>query len=107
MRSILFTNAIPRSDFNGIDIKVIRLTDAMEDISTRPEEDFSEELMVIIKSGDIKNSWAMPFISGDIYNVHWKWGIDFTHLAIAPNPHWGDTDKVILRFNYTDARELF
>ena len=53
------------------------------------------------------NSWAMPFATNNIYNVHWKWGIDFEHLSIAPSQLWNENDTVILRFNYTDARELY
>lgn len=64
-------------------------------------------MIIIKKSNDKKNSWAMPFVSGSYYNVHWKWGIDFTHLAIAPNMLWDTNDGIVLRFNYTDNRELF
>ena len=49
----------------------------------------------------------MPFATNNYYNVHWRYGIDFTHLAIAPNREWTDSDGVVLRFNYTDVRELF
>lgn len=45
-------------------------------------------MIVIKKSHDIKKSWAMPFAVGKYYNIHWKWGIDFTHLAIAPSRLW-------------------
>lgn len=108
LRGILFTNAIPKIDFNAIDIKAILLDDPFEDISLRPGEDFSDEYMIIIKKSlDIKNSWAMPFVTNQIYNIHWKWGIDFTHLAIAPSRLWDVDDGVVLRFNYSDARELF
>lgn len=56
---------------------------------------------------DIPHSWAMPFATGNYYNVHWKWGIDFTHLAIAPSRLWSSSDAVVLRFNYSDYRELY
>ena len=49
----------------------------------------------------------MPFVTNNYYNVHWKWGIDFSHLSIAPSQLWTDDDAVVLRFNYTDARELY
>lgn len=49
----------------------------------------------------------MPFAVNRYYNIHWKWGIDFTHMAIAPSRLWNETEGVVLRFNYTDARELF
>lgn len=107
----MFTNAIPKIDFNAINIKAHRLDDPLENFTlTNPTETtFSEEYMIIIKSKslDIKNSWAMPFVVGSYYNIHWKWGIDFTHLAIAPSRLWTDTEGVVLRFNYTDARELY
>jgi hypothetical protein len=62
--------------------------------------------MIIIKSKsqDIPNSWAMPFITNKYYHVHWKWGIDFTHMAIAPSRLWQQNEGVVLRFNYTDQR---
>jgi hypothetical protein len=65
--------------------------------------------MIVIKkrSMDIPHSWAMPFATGNYYNVHWKWGVDFTHLAIAPSRLWNVNDGVVLRFNYSDHRELY
>ena len=62
--------------------------------------------MIVIKkmSMDIKHSWAMPFAVGNYFNVHWKWGIDFTHVAIAPSRLWGINDGIVLRFNYSDHR---
>jgi hypothetical protein len=108
LRSILFTNAIPSIDFNAINIKAHRLDDPYENFTlTQPvEETFSEEYMIIIKkkSKDIEKSWAMPFVVGSYYNVHWKLGIDFTHLAIAPSRLWTNTEGTVLRFNYTDTR---
>ena len=61
-------------------------------------------MIIIKKSNDKKNSWAMPFATGHFYNVHWKWGIDFPHMAIAPSRLWDENDGVVLRFNYTDER---
>lgn len=65
--------------------------------------------MIVIKkmSMDIIGSWAMPYAVGQYYNVHWKWGIDFMHLSIAPSRLWESNEGVVLRFNYTDHRELF
>jgi hypothetical protein len=62
--------------------------------------------MIVIKkqSMDIKTSWAMPFAVNNYYNIHWKLGIDFTHLAIAPSRLWNQTEGLVLRFNYTDNR---
>ena len=82
LRGLLFTNAIPKIDFNAIDIKAYLLSDPEEDLDGKSEDDFSSEVMIKIKkSQDKLNSWAMPFIMGEYYNIHWKWGIDFEHLA--------------------------
>ena len=45
-------------------------------------------MIVIKKSKDIPFSWAMPFKTNQYYNVHWKWGIDFTHMSISPSRLW-------------------
>lgn len=89
LRGLLFTNGIPVSDFNGVDIKVFLLNDPLQDISAEAEDQFSKEIEIIIKkSNDKKKSWAMPFATNKYYNVHWKWGIDFTHMALAPSRLW-------------------
>ena len=61
-------------------------------------------MIVIKKSKDIKNSWAMPFATNRYYNVHWRLGIDFMHMALAPSRLWDENDGIVLRFNYTDQR---
>ena len=45
-------------------------------------------MIAIKESNDIPFSWAMPFITNQYYNVHWKWGIDFTHMSISPSRLW-------------------
>ena len=108
MRGILFTNAIPKIDFNAIDMKAKLLADPYENVTDVVEDEFSVEHMVIIKKSlDIKNSWAMPFATGNYYNAHWKWGLDFMHMAVAPSRLWEDDEGIVLRFNYTDYREIF
>ena len=49
----------------------------------------------------------MPFATNHYYNVHWKQGIDFQNLFIAPSMLWDQNDGVVLRFNYTDVRQRF
>lgn len=89
-------------------IKIYKLNDPFESILSYPEEDFTVENEVVIKkSKDIKKSWAFPFATGHYYNVHWKEGIDFTHVAVVGSRLWEEDEAAILRFNYTDERELF
>jgi hypothetical protein len=107
LRGILFTNAIPELNFKSIDIRVKLLTDPYDNFTntTVPDSEFSSEYMVRIKkSNDIPFSWALPFATNEYYNVHWKEGIDFTHLSIAPSSLWGPNDGIVLRFNYSDIR---
>lgn len=89
LRGLLFTNAIPEQDFNGIDIRVFLLSSPLQNISAEPDSQFSKEIEIVIKkSQDIKKSWAMPFATNKYYNVHWKLGLDFTHVALAPSRLW-------------------
>ena len=108
LKAILITNMDPWNFFKATRIKVIRLTTPEEDISSNPESDFSVEEEVEIMNTDLPNSWAMPFALGYYYNVHWRHGIDFSHMSIAPSRLFSQNENgVVLRFNYTDTRELF
>lgn len=43
-----------------------------------------------------------------MYNLHWRYGIDFKFMGIQPSPYWTSDDKsVVLRFNYTAVREKY
>lgn len=90
LRSILFTNADPAIDFKSIDIHSHLLTNPTENVSELAKEEFSSEYQIVIKkmSMDIIGAWAEPYATGYYYNIHWKWGIDFTHLSIAPSRLW-------------------
>lgn len=55
-----------------------------------------------------KYTWALPFITGRIYNIWWGTGIDFTYLDTFTSPSFLDTEKgIIFKFNYSDNRELY
>ena len=61
-----------------------------------------------IMTGDWVSSWAMPFVTGYSYNVHWALGGEFKYMLILPSFAWRPTDKgIILRFNYTTPRETY
>ena len=75
----------PWNFFKATKIKVTRLDTPKEDVTARSEADYSIEDEVKIMSGDIPNSWAMPFALGYYYHIHWRHGVDFTHMSIAPS----------------------
>lgn len=55
---------------------------------------------------DPKNGWAVPYVTGHKYKVHWRYGLDFTDLQIDQSIRWQSADKnVYLVFNFTDVRE--
>lgn len=33
-------------------------------------------------------TWAFPYELGQYYNVHWRNGIDFEHMSIAPSRYF-------------------
>jgi hypothetical protein len=42
------------------------------------------------------------------FNIHWNYGIDFSHLMVWPSYLSEPTDKTtILKFNYTENRETY
>lgn len=76
-------------------------------ILTKADLSDEPQISILKHSMDIPGSWAMPFYSGQYFNVHWKWGLDFEHLSLAPSRLWTEKDAVVLRFNYSAYRELY
>lgn len=59
-------------------------------------------------SPDCFGCYAANLPTGYMYNMHWDTGKDFEKLIIRNSREFSDTDKnIILRFNYTETRELF
>ena len=52
------------------------------------------------------NGWAMPYVTGHRYRVHWAEGLDFTQMKVEISERWEEEDNY-LRFsmNFTDSRE--
>ena len=52
------------------------------------------------------NAWAMPFVTGHRYRVHWGEGLDFTQMAVEVSERWEEEDNYAwFSTNFTDARE--
>lgn len=50
----------------------------------------------------------MPYVTGQIYQIWWGTGLDFSHLSISTSPLYSQNDDgVIFKFNYTLNRELY
>jgi hypothetical protein len=66
-----------------------------------------QPMIIIKKSKDIPGSFAFPYAVGHSYHTHFQYGIDFLHLSLAPSQYWRETESIIVKFNHTDARELY
>ena len=110
IRSILFNKIMPYEDFKGLNMKVFRLNPTESNFAAvhDNQDAFEEAYEMKIKSGDIVESVASIFATGEMYNLHWRYGIDFKFMGIQPSPYWTEDDKsVVLRFNYTAVREKY
>jgi hypothetical protein len=65
-------------------------------------------MVKIKKSKDTEFSFSTPLATGYTYNIHFKDGIDWEHIALQPSKQFTPSDKgYVLRFNYTAVRESF
>lgn len=109
IRDFFLNNPQPERDFSGLDMRVFRMGMPGEDLTSVLEDAFTQEWMIKIKkSKDLKNSFATPLATGFTYNVHWRMGLNWEHLAVQPSQFFTEADKgYVIKFNYTDNREYF
>jgi len=62
--------------------------------------------MFFKKSGDPSNGWAVPFVTGHKYKIHFGMtGLDYEQMTVDASERWEPTDKSIyLVHNWTDIR---
>ena len=108
IRPIMFRNLRPQEAFRGLELRVLRIPDLKYNmsLSLTSLSNFTRVYMEKIFV-DTMYTWALPFVTGYKYNVHWQDGaLDFTHMNLYPTPYWRNVDKgVVLRFNYSETRE--
>jgi len=64
--------------------------------------------MMAVGSGDGTNSFVTVLATNYMYNLHWRYGIDFTHILLTTSQYTSLTDEnTIVRFNHTEPRELW
>lgn len=52
------------------------------------------------------DAWAMPFVTGHRYRLHWEAGLDFDGMKLEVSEMWATDDKDIrMVFNFTEKRE--
>lgn len=52
------------------------------------------------------NGWAMPYVTGHKYRVHWAEGLDFESMRMEVSDQWEIDDlNVYFNMNFTETRE--
>jgi hypothetical protein len=105
VRKLMLTNPVPLTEFSLLPMKVTRFSGTL---SATPA-DYTEIITYKIKKSNDKHfSWAAPFVTGQVYNLHWAEGINFEHMAAVASDYLSPQEPAtILRFNYTGNRELW
>jgi len=111
VRTATLVNFQPKQQFELQEMKILNMNEANavmgenEDLSMWGS---SEGLDIMNHGKDGKGGMAAPYITGYMYNIHWGEGIDWDHALLVPSLYAEESDPpVILRFNYTEVRELF
>ena len=51
-------------------------------------------------------SWAMPYVTGHRYRIHWGEGLDFERMDFELSERWETNDEpILINLNFTDVRE--
>jgi len=98
--SVTFNGLTPSYIFYGINLKAQPInssTDTVPVNSTSYSSVYS-----------LMETYALPFITGNIYNIWWLTGLDFDHLSIFSSSTLTTNDLGIrFKFNYTLNREMY
>jgi len=102
------------SNFFGMRMKILPL-EAADETTKRADPDAWKKFkddeanygIAPFKDKQLPSSaWAMPYVTGHRYRVHWEAGLDFDTMKIEMSEKWESTDKDIrLVFNFTEKRE--
>jgi hypothetical protein len=92
----------------GYDLKIF-------DLTTR--DDFSDDLQSNDNFGVVKymeheekndfEGWTVPVIMDHFYNIHWSEGFAFRNVDLSTNVQWELGKSIDVRFNVTNANELY
>jgi hypothetical protein len=114
IRRVTFTNIMELSTFNGQYMKVKPISSYDEVVSLDPVADAGQYTAVQSRYHNKEpmkekpQAWSLPFVTGNIYQIWWGSGLDFSHLAISTSTFYSPSDAgVVFKFNYTLNRELY
>jgi hypothetical protein len=114
LRRVGFTNLQNWQDFQSQNLKAVELRNITDTVSQNLTSNLYTSISTRIPTTSMEAkleftyTWAMPYITGRIYNVWWGSGIDFIHLAAFTTPSYLLSEKgIIFKFNYSDNREYY
>jgi len=101
------------NNFWSLNMSVLQISEADEkakraDKSWQAFKDNKENYAIIPfkEKQDPMNGWALPYITGHRYRIHWGQGLDFDTMKIEMSTRWEENDKNIwMAFNFTEKRE--
>lgn len=100
------------NNFYGMRMKIAKIDrDIVKPMSDEEYEAYLEtnknySLVPWKQKKDPMNGWAMPFVTGKKYRIHWESGLDFEHLTVQASKRWEPTDlNTFFEFNFTTAYE--
>ena len=71
----------------------------LDDIVNYSEIEFKDKLKP-------SNGWAVPYITGHKYRLHWLRGLDFERMQMELSERWETTDlNTYFVTNFTETRE--
>lgn len=101
------------SNFFGMRLKIAPLDrndeNAMKAEGTLDEyleSDSNYSVVPYKDKGDPMNGWAMPYVTGHRYRLHWESGLDFDEMYVQASERWEAEDlNIFMVFNFTASRE--
>jgi hypothetical protein len=110
MRRVAWHSYTP-SHFDGMGLKIYQWDDELIEAMTEEEleaylEDSSNYSEIPYKAKQDPIGWAVPYVTGHVYRMHWQTGLDFLTMTMTMSERWTEDDRYI-RFvmNFTDVRE--
>ena len=100
-------------NFFGMRLKITQLERddeksmaADETLQEYLDNDDNYSLVMYKQKLDPSNGWAMPYVTGKRYRLHWEAGLDFDEMKMEVSPLWDENDEnTFLVFNFTQPRE--
>lgn len=116
IRRIAFHEGKPSAELSGMSMYILRY-DESETSSAAPygyAGGLTEYTAARAEHSEMKfrtdldpvRSWAVPFVTGHRYKIHWvRTGVDVTQMQLSLSERWQEQDKSIyLVHNFTDKR---